>query len=104
MFWNSGTAGSSTIENAIYHSVLLLLTLVGIQRLTCEYGIDRFKRVILSTDLDLSGLNSREHRHVVWSAFKDRTAISWTSYPSGIVVSDAECCRACRRAWMFVNV
>lgn len=36
---------SGHIENGVYLSAILLLSLIGIQRLSCEWGIDVFQRV-----------------------------------------------------------
>lgn len=51
-------AGSWNIESVVYCFAILLLALVEIQRLLCEYGIDEFRRVAPNEIQHLNGLAS----------------------------------------------
>lgn len=77
IYLNVIMAGS---EHTVYHSAILLLTLVGIQQLLCEYGIEQFRRVTLNA-ISISityTTNARENRHVIKSALQGHTAIPQT--------------------------
>lgn len=47
--------GYRHIESAVYCSAILLLALLGMQRLSCKYGMNEFRKVILNAIRYLNG-------------------------------------------------